>query len=375
LNLESGIWNLEFEINIEGSMSEQFGFGIIGAGIISEYHAKAINAHPDGKVVAIADIAKSNADKFAQEHSCEAYTDWREMIKRDDIEAVCVCSPSGLHAEHTVYAAQAGKHILVEKSMAINLRDAVNMIRAARDNSVKLGVIFQKRTEEAPNKIKKAIEEGVFGRMVFGDASIKYWRNQAYYDSADWRGTWAQEGGGSTMTQGIHGIDLLLYMMGDVEKIYAKIDTVAHERIEVEDVALALLTFKNGAYGCLETATATNPGQGNVFHINGTHGTAILVEDTITSWAVADSRETLAKEAIAGAEGKAGTAASSSTVFPVEGHIIQVVNFISAVRTGEELICSGEEGLRSLQLIMALYESARRGKEVYVDELLEGMEI
>ncbi|MCE5248737.1 Gfo/Idh/MocA family oxidoreductase [bacterium] len=356
-------------------MSEKFGFGIIGAGVISTYHAKAIEAHPDGKIVAVADVVKANAEKFAAEHHCDVYTDWREMLKRPDIDAINVCSPSGLHAEHTIGAAQAGKHIIVEKSMAINVKDATRMIRAARDSGVKLAVIFQKRTEEAPNRIKKAIADGVFGKMVFGDASIKYWRNQAYYDSADWRGTWAQEGGGSTMTQGIHGIDLLLYMMGDVEKIYAMMDTVAHVRIEVEDIALALLTFKNGAYGRLQTATACNPGQGNVFDINGTLGTAILVEDTITSWAVSDSKETVAQETITGVAGKAGTAASSYKTFPVEGHIMQMANFISAVRTGEELICSGEEGRRSLVLIEALYTSARRGQEVYLEEILEGNEI
>ena len=134
-------------------------------------------------------------------------------------------------------------------------------------------MIFQKRTEEAPQRIKQAIADGVFGKMAFGDASIKYWRNQAYYDSADWRSTWAKEGGGASMTQGTHGIDLLLFMMGDVEKIYAWMDTFAHTRIEVEDIALALLKFKNGAYGRLQTATATNPGQGNVFEFNGTCGT------------------------------------------------------------------------------------------------------
>ena len=158
-------------------------------------------------------------------------------------------------------------------------------------------------------------------------------------------------------------------MMGDVEKIYAKYDTVAHNNIEVEDISLALLTYKNGAYGRLQTASATNPGQGNVFEINGTHGTVVLVEDRITSWAVSDSKEILAKETITGITGQAGTAASSASKFPVEGHIIQVANFISAVRTNEDLICSGEEGRRSLQLITALYESARRGEEIYVDEV------
>ncbi len=356
-------------------MAEKFRFGIIGAGVISAYHAKAIEAHPDGKIVAVADVNRASAELFAAEHGGEAMTDLDTMLRRPDIDAVCVCSPTFLHAGHAIAAIKAGKHVIVEKSMAINLKDATRMIVAARDQNLKLAVIFQKRTEEAAQRIKKAIAEGVFGRMVFGDASIKYWRNQAYYDSADWRGTWDKEGGGASMTQGTHGIDLLLYMMGDVEKIYAWMDTVAHVRIEVEDVALALLKFKNGAYGRLQTATATNPGQGNVFEFNGTHGTAVLVEDTITSWAVSDSKETVAKETIVGVEGKASTAASSATIFPVEGHIKQIANFIAAVRGEEELICDGYEGRRSLHLIIALYESARRGEEVYLDELLEGLEL
>ncbi len=351
-------------------MEEQFRFGIIGSGVISEYHAQAINAQPNGKIVAVSDIVRKSADKFAAKYDCEVIDDWNKMITRDDIDAVCICTPTGLHAQQSIAAAKAGKHILVEKTMAIKLKDANEMIHVAGDNGVKLGVIYQKRTEEAPNIIKKAIEDKLFGKLIFGDASIKYWRNQAYYDSAAWRGTLEHEGGGSSITQGSHGIDLLLYMMGDVEKIYAKIDTVAHIDIEVEDIAIAILTYKNGAYGRLQTASATNPGQGNVFDINGTLGTVVLVEDKITSWAVSDSKETLAKETISGIKGKASTAASSASEFPIEGHIIQVKNLISAVRTGEELICSGEEGRRSLQLIAALYESARRGEEVYVDEVL-----
>ena len=356
-------------------MAGEFRFGMIGAGIISTYHAKAIEEHPEGRIAVMADIDPKRGEEFAAKHNCEYMADWKEMINRDDIDAVCVCSPSGLHAEHTIGIANAGKHMLVEKSMAINLKDATDMIIAARDNNVKLGVIFQKRTEEAPNRVRKAIADDVFGKLVFGDVSTKYWRNQAYYDSADWRGTWAQEGGGSTITQGIHGIDLMLYMMGDVDKIYAKYDMCAHERIEVEDRAIALLTYKNGAFGSLHTATATNPGQGNVFNINGTHGSVVLVEDKITSWSVSDSRNTLAKETIGGVEGKAGTAASSASEFPVEGHIRQVANFISAVRGEEELICDGIEGRRSLVLIMALYESARRGEEVALEEMLEGLEV
>jgi len=152
-------------------MSEPFGFGILGAGIISAWHAAGIEAHPDGRVVAVASRSRDRAEKFAAEHKCAVMSDWREMIKRDDIRAVCVCTPSGFHAEQSIAAACAGKHVLVEKPMAINLKGCNEMIRAARDNGVKLGVIFQKRTDEAPNRLKKGVEDGVFGRIIFGDAS------------------------------------------------------------------------------------------------------------------------------------------------------------------------------------------------------------
>ena len=221
--------------------------GVIGCGHWGPNHIRIFSSLKDSKVGMCADLDEERLKAIKENFpNIETTAEYKDILKKTDIDAVCVCSPSGLHAEHAVGVANAGKHVIVEKSIAINLRDATDMILAARDNNVKLGVIFQKRTEEAPNRIKKAIEDGVFGRIVFADVSTKYWRDQAYYDSGDWRGTWAQEGGGSTITQGIHGIDLMLYMMGDVEKIYAKYDMVAHERIEVEDLAIAILTYKNG---------------------------------------------------------------------------------------------------------------------------------
>jgi len=355
-------------------MAERMRFGIIGAGVIAEYHARAIEAQPDGLVVAVASRGKAKAEAFASRHSCEVVADWRDMIRRDDIESVCVCTPSGLHAGQSIAAASAGKHVMVEKPMALNIKDSVDMIRAARDHDVRLAVIYQLRTGESPGLIKKAIGDGVFGRIVFGDASLKYWRNQAYYDSADWRGTWAMDGGGSSMIQGSHGIDLLLYMMGDVKSIYARYGTVAHD-IEVEDAAIALLTYKNGAYGRLETATATNPGTGNIFEINGTKGSVVMVENIITSWAVSDSSDVLAVETVHDVTGEAGAGTTSASEFPITGHIIQMGNFIAAIRKGDELICSGREGLKSVHLIMALYESSRRGEEVCLNELLEGCDL
>jgi predicted dehydrogenase len=357
-------------------MSEKFGFGIIGTGIISSWHAAGIKAHPDAQIVAVYNRTKSKAEEFAQKYRCAVYDDLNELLKRDDIHAVCVCTASGLHTEQSITALEAGKHVLVEKPMATNLKDATDMIRAARNNNLKLGVIFQKRTSSEVKRLKDAVADGTFGKIVFGDASLKYWRNQAYYDSGAWRGTWEFDGGGCSMNQGIHGIDILLYIMGvDVARIYAKIDTVCHT-IEVEDVAVGLLTYKNGAYGCLKTATTVNPGQGNIIEINGTQGTAILIDDVITNWAVSDSKDVLAEEKLSQSTAdvrKSG--ASSSTDFSTRGHIIQIENFVSAVRNEEPLICSGEEGRKSVHLIMALYESARRKEEVSLDELLDGLEL
>lgn len=350
-------------------MAETIGFAILGTGIISEWHAAGIEAHPNGKIIAAYNRTARKAEEFAEKHGCLAIDDLHELLERDDIHAVCVCTASGAHAEQSIAALEAGKHVLVEKPMATTLADATAMIEAARDNTLQLGVIFQKRTSPAVQRIRNAVADGVFGKIVFGDAALKYWRNQAYYDSGAWRGTWEMDGGGCTMNQGIHGIDLLLYLMGtEVESIYAKTATVAHD-IEVEDIALALLSYANGAYGRIETATAVNPGQENTIEINGTRGSVILVEDTITSWAVSNSEEILAAETIAAGElvGKGG--ASSPTDISVKGHSIQIANFISALNTGEELICSGEEGRKSLHLITALYESARRGEEVFLYEI------
>ena len=349
-------------------MGNTVGFGIIGTGIISSWHAAGIEAHPDGKLVAVSNRTRSKAVSFAEQHNCGVIDDWRDLTQREDIQAVCICTASGLHATQSIAACEAGKHVLVEKPMATNLNDATNMIHAARDNDVKLGVIFQKRTEAAVIRLKNAVSDGTFGKIIFGDASIKWWRNQAYYDSGTWRGTWALDGGGCTMNQGIHGIDILLYIMGtDVESIYARTDTVAHD-IEVEDIAIGILKYKNGAYGRLQISTAVNPGQASIIEINGTHGTAILTDDTITTWAVSDSKELPAEENTVTSEKPHSGGSSNPADISMSGHIRQVANFISALQNKDKLICSGEEGRKSLHLILALYESARRGKEVKLDE-------
>lgn len=352
-------------------MKDSIGFGIIGTGSISEWHAAGIEAHPDAELVAVSNRTKARAEEFAAKHSCDIASDWKNLVNRDDVEAVCVCTASGLHAEQSIAAMEAGKHVLVEKPMAINLRDAKAMIAVSKERGVKLGVIFQKRISRAVDRMKKAVSDGLFGDILYGDASIKWWRNQAYYNSGAWRGTWEMDGGGCTMNQGIHGIDLLLHIMcADVESIFAKYRTASHD-IEVEDCTMALLTYENGAYGRLQTSTSVNPGQGNIIEINGTRGTAVLTDDAITTWAVSDSKEVPAVDTERETKTERSSSASDPTAHSTEGHERHVANFIAAIRGEEDLICSGDDGIKSLSLIIGLYESARRGEEVALNELLE----
>ncbi len=350
-------------------MSKSNGFGIIGTGNISAYHAAGIEAHPCCELIAVSNRSLDKAELFAEKYGCDAETGWRSLIAREDIDAVCICTASGLHAEQSIAALEAGKHVMVEKPMATTVKDAADMIAAARTNNVKLGVIFQKRTAPDVIEMKQIVKSGILGSILYGDASIKWWRSQAYYDSGEWRGTWDMDGGGCTMNQGIHGIDLLQYVMGvEVESVYAKIATRAHD-IEVEDVAIALLTYGNGAYGRLQTSTAVNPGQGNIIEINGTLGTAVLTDETITTYAVSDSKEVPAKDSsvIAGNRERSASATNPMDI-PMAGHIAHVKNFVDAIQYGKELICSGEEGIKSLKIIAAIYESARSGEEVFLQE-------
>lgn len=358
-------------------MAKTLGFGIIGAGVISAYHAEAIKATPGAEIRAVADPIPGRAAEFAAKHGGRGFEDWKEMVKQADVDCVCVCTPSGLHAEHAIGAMQSGKNVIVEKPMAINLTDGARMLKIAREKGVTLAVVSQLRTTESIQKLKKAVADGVFGKIVNVDVLIKYWRNQAYYDSANWRGTWAMDGGGSTMNQGVHGIDEMHFLMGPVESVFAKCDTVAHA-IEVEDLAVALITFKNGALGHILTSTVTNPGTGNRIEINGTQGTAVLDDKGIQSWAVSASKEELANETIdplAAAAGKNVGGGSSATVFDASGHRMQIANFIAAIDGKEKLICPASDGFEDILLILSLYESSRQKKEIVLADMIKGLEM
>ncbi|HEY4025894.1 MAG TPA: Gfo/Idh/MocA family oxidoreductase, partial [Candidatus Dormibacteraeota bacterium] len=253
-----------------------YGFGIIGCGVIAPFHARAVGELPNARLVAVADVIPERAGRLAAEFGAEAHTEVDALLARPDVDVVSVCVPSGLHAEIGVRAAAAGKHVVVEKPIDITLEAADRLIAACRDRGVTMTVISQNRFRPAVQRLRELIDAGRLGRLVVGDAVVKWYRSQDYYDSGDWRGTWALDGGGSLMNQGVHYTDLLQWMMGPVDRVFARCATATHERIEVEDVAVALLHFASGAVGVLEASTAVYPGLSERLEVTGTGGTVII---------------------------------------------------------------------------------------------------
>ena len=231
-----------------------YGFGIIGCGMISEFHAKAIKDISNGKLIAVSSRKVNNTQRLVNNYGVEAYSDYNDMLGRDDIDIICICTPSGVHMESAIASAEAGKHVIVEKPLEITLERCDTIIEACSKENVRLCPIFNFRFSDCSQLVKETVSNGRLGRSILGDAYIKWFRSQDYYDSGDWRGTMELDGGGVMMNQSIHAIDFLQYVMGPVSSVQALTDTIAHERINVEDVAVAVLRFDNGALGVVFSA-------------------------------------------------------------------------------------------------------------------------
>ena len=232
------------------------GFGIIGCGMIAHFHARAIADVRGAKLVACYDTIPAAADKLAEATGCTAYHDLDAMLADPAVEVVTIGTPSGAHLEPAVAAARAGKHVIVEKPLEITLKRCDKIIEECRKAGVTLSTIFPSRFHDSSIELRRAMDQGRFGRLTVGDAVVKWYRTQAYYDSGAWRGTWQLDGGGALMNQAIHSVDLLLWLMGPVVDVRARTGLLAHQRIAVEDVALATVGFANGAMGVIEASTA-----------------------------------------------------------------------------------------------------------------------
>lgn len=341
------------------------GFGIIGCGMIAKFHANAIADIRGAKLVACYDAVPVAADRLAESTGCKAYHNLDAMLADPAVHIVTIGTPSGAHLDPAVAAARAGKHVIVEKPLEITLRRCDRIIDECRKAGVTLSTIFPSRFHNSSQELKRAVDSGRFGRLTLGDAIVKWYRSQAYYDSGAWRGTWELDGGGALMNQAIHSVDLLTWLMGPVVEVRARTALLAHQRIAVEDVAMATVEFANGAMGVIEATTAAYPGYLKRIEIHGTEGSAMIEEEDITKWDFAKkkARDEAIHQAMAGQKSGGGGAADPAAI-GYHGHTRQFQNVLQAIKKGIAPAIDGLEGRRSVEIILAIYKSAETGRPV-----------
>lgn len=340
-------------------MTTEIGFGVVGCGLIGKVQAEAIASIPGARLVAVCARDEKRTAEFAAKFGATGYTNYDQFLRHPGLQIVNICTPSGLHAEQGIAAAQAGKHVLVEKPIETTLEKADALIEACDRSGVKLGVIFQSRFLPAVQKIKHAIGEGKLGRLMLGDAYVKWYRAPEYYADS-WHGTMALDGGGALINQAIHTVDLLRWMMGPVDVAFAMKGALRYPHIEAEDTLVANLRFQNGALGVIEATTSAKPGFKRRLEISGERGTVILDGDAISVWEI-DGESEEANESEQITDGSANPAAISN-----EGHRRQIEDMMRAVIEDRAPMIDGREGRKSLEVVVALYESAASGQAIRI---------
>lgn len=354
-------------------------FGIVGCGAIHGTHADAIRGIEGAELVGFYDIVPEKACASAEKYGVLAAPSLEKLCEQ--VDAICVCVPSGDHATVGVEAAKAGKHVVCEKPIDVTLPAARRLIEACDKAGVTLTVISQHRFAKDIQEVREAAQSGALGPLVAGDMYNKWFRTQAYYDSGDWRGTVKLDGGGCLMNQGVHYVDMLQWIMGGVKAVQAQTRRVSHERIEVEDIANAMLEFENGAVGVIQASTAYYPGLAERLEIHGKWGTAIIEGDRLKVWEV---DEKAADEGLYGrgvqkqptpnvhthGDKADGTGAADPSAIWTEQHRRQLEDFTRAVLEGRQPFITGPQAIEPLKVILAVYESARRnGERVELSQL------
>ena len=340
------------------------GFGIVGCGMIGHFHARAIGAMQGGHLECAFDLRAEAAEKLAAEYGVKAYSNYADFLKHPGLDVVTIGTPSGSHLDPAIGAAEAGKHVICEKPVEVTLERIDAMIAACRKNGVILAGVHQRRFFDSVKEFKGAIDAGRLGQITLADAYVKWYRTQQYYDQGGWRGTWKLDGGGALMNQAIHTIDQLYYLVGEVESVCAFAGLKAHERIEVEDTAVAILRFKNGALGVIEGSTAafSNKGHGAEVHVCGSEGSIFMKDKSITVW---DFKTPLPGDAAVletyGDKGAAGVGAADPKAINFVDHKNVFEDAAKAIREGREPAINGEQSRKSVEIILAIYDSALAG--------------
>jgi UDP-N-acetyl-2-amino-2-deoxyglucuronate dehydrogenase len=335
--------------------------GLIGAGNISETHARACQEVAGIHIAAVYGANRARAAKLAELYGGVAYPELPAMLGHRPLDAVIIGSPSGLHAEQGIAAARAGLHVLVEKPLDVTVAAADRLIGEARSAGVRLGVLFQDRTQPSFVRLRELLISGALGRPLLASARVKWYRAPEYYTDSRWRGTRALDGGGALINQGIHTVDLLGWLLGPVRRVLAGSATLLHA-IDVEDTTLAILEFENGVRASFEATTAAYPGYPRRVELSTTEGTIVLEHDRVIAADLRTSIEGLLPDV----DADTNRSASSPVVSDVRGHQRLIEDFVSAIHEAREPLCSGVEGRRSLAVVEAIYESARRARAVDV---------
>ena len=338
-------------------------FAIIGSGGIAEKHAQAIAAVPDAKLVAVWGAVPEQGAKFAAAHGAEFVADIAALAARNDIDAATIATPSGAHEMAALPFLERGKAVLCEKPIEVTLQKADRILSAEATHGGMVAGVLQLRLGFGAQAMKRAVEQGRFGKLTLCSAYLKWWREQSYYDAVDWRGTWELDGGGALMNQGIHGVDLLQWFVGMPTEVFAFSGCLAHQRIEVEDTIAVALKFAHGALGVIEASTACKPGHAMRIELCGDQGSAVLEDDRIVRWQFDDERPEDAE--IRNAKSGAIVGGSSDPrAIGYEGHRILIEDLVHAIRDRRPPMIPGKEARNAVKLILAAYESAQTGKRV-----------
>ncbi len=352
-----------------------YNIAILGCGKVAHLHAKAIQNLPNAKLAGVWSRSKSTADQFASQYKVPFYTEIEKLVQKEKINLAIVCTPHPFHLEPAEKAAAAGANVLVEKPLASTLEDSDKIITACKNAGVRLGVISQRRWYEPVRRVKEAIDAGKIGKPVFGTINMLGWRDKNYYDADEWRGTWKMEGGGVLVNQAPHQLDLFLWLMGEIDEVYGLWRNLNHPYIEVEDTAVAIVKFKNGAIGNIIVSNSQKPGIYGKVHVHGENGASVgvqtdggamfiagmsgILEPPVNDiWSVQGEEKMLEKWKV---EDSAHFNSIDPMVYYMER---QIEDFLKALDENREPLVTGKDGRRTVELFTAIYRSTRDNKPV-----------
>ena len=337
-------------------------FGIIGTGAIAGHHARSIAELEGCKLAGVCSSTAERAVIAGRKFGVPGFSELHRMLDEVQPDVLCICTASGNHLEPTLAAAARGIHVLTEKPLEVSLERADKMITACRDAGVKLGCIFQNRFKPGFLRLKEAVEQGKLGRLLTGNAYIKWYRNPEYYSSSSWKGTMTGDGGAALINQGIHTIDLLLDIMGEVSSVFGKVRTMVHN-IEGEDLGIGLITFTSGALGTVEGSTAMIPGYPERLEVFGEKGSVMLENGKVVAWQVPGE-----EQALLPADSQNDSSSSDPMALGHLYHRLQIADMIEAIRHDREPLVNGESARKALALIKGIYVSSADNREISFDQ-------